>query len=681
MAKRITPAVHWQRQDDPVRRIAIAGKPAIKADLKAVLRKMSELVPDAMLPYIKAGDWHGAIGTIDWNHLRQIMRAPFSTIGKTRQAGAELGARQINERHKQAGRKVTFRKMTLAGYRVSKDAGDEFAFDMFDADIQAQLRLAQDELIQDLEQGARDTIEQVVLNGVRQGLGPDEIMDDIRQVIGLTPRQAQAVMNYRDMLESLDSGALDRRLRNFLEDDSVQEAIASGEPLDQVMVDKLVDDYTDNYLDYRAETIAQTESTRAANLGLQDAYSQAIDNGVFSSDAVKQFWRIALDEKTCAVCRAIPDMNPNGVAIDDPFDSPNGPVDAPPDPHVNCFPADTEVRLSSDLLAVSSRWYDGNLVIIRTASGKCLTSTPNHPILTDRGFVRAQDLNEGSNVVCRAVSDRVFSLQDANHDDVPSTIKKIADAFAGTSEVLSVPVPMTSEDFHGDGMEGDVAVVWTNRLLESRSSIEAKANQIAEVSFIFRWFGPFRPLVSAGAQLVKGLLRTSNRIMRVLHDGGSFTTGHFGRSERLSFAGCPGSNAFTTQPPHDHRPAHPEMFGKCQNGLPGSEHRHHLSGGRDAFQLPRSFDRDAVGFQGIADPGLMYAELASHLLAGNSGRVECDAVIDVSLRKFSGHVFNLQTAAGWYEAEGMIVHNCRCSIEIVTDLGSLTAESADAEAA
>ncbi len=226
--------------------------------------------------------------------------------------------------------------MTLAGYRVSKDAGDEFAFDLYTQDVQDQLRQAQDELIQDLEQGIRDSIEQIVVNGARQGLGSDQTMDDIRQLIGLTDRQAQAVMNYRDMLESLDSGALDRQLRNFLEDETVQDAIDSGESLDDLMVDKLVQDYADNYLDYRAETIAQTESTRAANLGLQDAYSQAIDNGVFPSDAVKQFWKIALDETTCAVCQSIPDLNPNGVAIDEPFESSIGQVDAPPDPHPNC---------------------------------------------------------------------------------------------------------------------------------------------------------------------------------------------------------------------------------------------------------------------------------------------------------------------------------------------------------
>jgi hypothetical protein len=172
----------------------------------------------------------------------------------------------------------------------------------------------------------------VIMNGASLGLSPDDIVDDIRQAVGLTARQAQAVLNYRDALETLDGDALDRQLRNFLEDDTVQDAIDSGTPLDGSMVDKLVQDYTDNHLDYRADTIARTEWTRAANYGLQDAYEQAIDRGVFPSSAVRQYWRIALDEKTCDVCKSILNINPDGVEIGEPFRSTDGDVDAPPAP-------------------------------------------------------------------------------------------------------------------------------------------------------------------------------------------------------------------------------------------------------------------------------------------------------------------------------------------------------------
>lgn len=330
MVKYIIPAAHWQRKDDPVRRIATRGQPQLKADLKACLAKLPELLPENAASYAGKGDWWDLLHAMNWHHFGQVLRAPFGQIGRIREAAAHLGAQQINALHRHAGKPVRFRKG-----KVRKDAGDEFAYDMYDEDLQAELRAAQDELISQLSQGVRDTVEAVVLRGAQQGLSPDDIVDDIRSVITLTDKQAQAVLNYRDMLETLDSDALERRLRNSGEDDAVQAAIDSGEPLDQAMIDKLVGDYEDNYLDYRAGMIAQTESTRAANAGLQDVYQQAIDRGVFDDDAVRQHWRIDLGENVCPVCRSIPGRNPNGVAIGESFDSIDGPQDAPP-VHPNC---------------------------------------------------------------------------------------------------------------------------------------------------------------------------------------------------------------------------------------------------------------------------------------------------------------------------------------------------------
>src|SRR5258708_33060326 len=131
-------------------------------------------------------------------------------------------------------------------------------------------------------------------------------------MIGLTDVQAKAVATCRGMLENLDSDALERRLRNVAEDDVIAEAIDAGEDLAAAYIDQMVSDYTDNFLDYRADMIAQTEATRAANAGLQDAYQQSIDRGVFPSDAVRQYWTVALDERTCEICLSIPDMNEEG---------------------------------------------------------------------------------------------------------------------------------------------------------------------------------------------------------------------------------------------------------------------------------------------------------------------------------------------------------------------------------
>lgn len=343
MAKQVRPARHWQARDAPLRRLADRGAIGVARDLRAVLGQLGTLLPADAKERAHRADWTGLVAGIRWGHFREALKNTFARIGKVREAGAEYAVQQINGKFAQARRPVRFRKSFQVDRtsdrildRVVKAAGDQFAFDLYSNDVLAEIKQAQDDLIQQLEGTARDTIQAVIERGAVDGLGPDEIVDDIRATIGLTRRQAQAVANYRDMLESLDSDALVRQLRNVLEDDDIQAAIDAGTPLDELYVDKLVGDYTDNYLDYRAETIAQTESTRASNAGLQDAYSQAIDRGVFPSDAVRQHWKTALNERVCPVCNSIPDMNPDGVAMDESFESIDGPMDAPPDPHPNC---------------------------------------------------------------------------------------------------------------------------------------------------------------------------------------------------------------------------------------------------------------------------------------------------------------------------------------------------------
>lgn len=219
--------------------------------------------------------------------------------------------------------------------RLRKAVGDGFDFDLLDEDTQDELRALQDALIAELDEKARDTIEGIISGGIAAGDTADEMAANIRDTITLTERQAQAVTNYRNLLEDLNRGALDRALRNTDYDAIVQTAINRGEFLTDAEIDRLVEDYADNYLDYRADTIARTESLRAANAGLRDSYRQAADRGVFPAEAVTRRWRIATDERVCPICQSIAANNKGGVGLDEDFESADGPVDDPP-VHPSC---------------------------------------------------------------------------------------------------------------------------------------------------------------------------------------------------------------------------------------------------------------------------------------------------------------------------------------------------------
>jgi len=68
---------------------------------------------------------------------------------------------------------------------------------------------------------------------------------------------------------------------------------------------------------------------------------------------------------------------------------------------VYCFVGETKVESPSPIERSYVREYSGLLVTIKTALGNELTGTPNHPILTGKGWVALGLLKEGDQVISR----------------------------------------------------------------------------------------------------------------------------------------------------------------------------------------------------------------------------------------------------------------------------------------
>lgn len=326
MAKRVRPAKHYQHPRAPQRLLADQAIPGIARAFKPALKVGSRLFDRTEASrLIAAGRWREVAGLVNWSHAEHAMVRPLAMVADVYDAGGRLGARKLNGSFARAGRKV----------RVRKDAADRFNFDLFNPQTSARIRQMQDELISSLGDDARNVIQQTVLAGLRAGRSPDQIAGDIKAVIGLTNSQAQAVMRFRGELEQMDNGALDRALMSSADKSVFQDALDNGQQLSQATIDQLTSNYADAYLSYRATTIATSEATNAMSLGLVDSYQQAVDSGVMPSEAVSKHWQIALDEKTCDHCLSVVDQNPDGVGLDEQFDTDEGPVDAP-GLHPNC---------------------------------------------------------------------------------------------------------------------------------------------------------------------------------------------------------------------------------------------------------------------------------------------------------------------------------------------------------
>lgn len=145
--------------------------------------------------------------------------------------------------------------------------------------------------VREVTQEQRDMLRRVHSDGVAAGLNPKDIARDMRDSIGLTDYQAQIVQNYRRALVQGDyADALARELSDGRSDRSVAAAQNAGTALKPEQIDTMVERYRQNWIGYRAETIARTEGLRVAHQGTREAFQQAIDGGHAEAEQLEREW-------------------------------------------------------------------------------------------------------------------------------------------------------------------------------------------------------------------------------------------------------------------------------------------------------------------------------------------------------------------------------------------------------
>jgi hypothetical protein len=228
---------------------------------------------------------------LDENTLAQVTR--LIEQGKAMDALriAESAARLISS--------AANRSYVAGAERISQWIGDNtktiVSYDRVNTRAVQQMQNNQLRIVREFTQEQRAATRNALTDGVRRGINPRAQAQAFRDSIGLTQAQEQIVRNYRRQLENADSGALGRRLRDRRSDRTVRSAILNDEPLAQGKVDQLVDRYRENWVGFRAETIARTEALRATHEGSREAFRQAIDQGELDPGELVRTWRTAHD--------------------------------------------------------------------------------------------------------------------------------------------------------------------------------------------------------------------------------------------------------------------------------------------------------------------------------------------------------------------------------------------------
>lgn len=335
--------------------------------------------------------------------------------------------------------------------------------------------------------------------------------------------------------------------------------------------------------------------------------------------------------------------------------------------HANCVVGDTKVS-GPDVQVGYRRYYEGEIVTLVTARGHNLTITPNHPVLTDRGWVNAGDLQEGDNLVSGTFGNGYLALR-PNEDDVPPRIEDVVSALSMVGATRVSGVPTSPEEFHGDGRDSEVDIVARDHLLgdvrdasvvepSSKEDFKVGAHALSSEGLSRSGLGGMETLfwsLLASGEGLSGLCATHFDLL-------------FGDSlpaeARRLLAPSNGEVGFL-EPSPDDGAADAEHFGHLIDALPGLVNLLEVGRGSNSLRAdaPHFGERfDPPTTKGEAERLRVFAEYGGRLLERLGFMVETDRLVNKSVRQYAGHVYNLQTSEGWYSANSIITSNCFCTI-------------------
>lgn len=351
---------------------------------------------------------------------------------------------------------------------------------------------------------------------------------------------------------------------------------------------------------YRASLIARTET--------RNALFQANQDNMEAMGIEGKSWVLGAGgvEGNCEKC--IANSSVGVIPVKDEFPNPQDTI------HPGCVLPGTMVSPLGMQLMTRAH-YSGMVVELHTRRGDRLTVTPNHPILTPTGFIPAERLREGSNVVCSSFREGMLYSMNPDYQQVPSRIEDIWDSLMLSPGMALTSVKVSPVDFHGDAgrFDGDVNIIYPDSLLEGYIDDSTGSKHIR-----------------------KKQLR-----------GGDTDLLHF-----------PGVSLLNTFSDRAFTPSGSSV-GVCRDSLPFNrgEPVHSNQGG-----LAVSTRRDTSLNQVALDDASVNAELARQFQDRFASFITADEIVEVRNYYFSDHVFNLQSLESLYIANGVVVKNCTCAI-------------------
>lgn len=405
----------------------------------------------------------------------------------------------------------------------------------------------------------------------------------------------------------------------------------------------------------RARMIAATEVAAAQTRGNVAAWK--------TTGVVKKVrWVVSADHTEPDECT----VNANAGPVDFGKAFPSG--DEHPPQHPRCFSGDAVVS-ASGVSSYYKRWFDGEVVIICIPGMADTTVTPNHPILTRRGWVKAGLLKIGDSVLQCVDPCRGVDLLNPYDNHMETRIDEMANSLLMTSEMVSISVPSSTEAFHGDGsVNGEIDIVRATGQFSDRGEL-VKRRENEFLRSVQR-----RGIMFDGGSMENLGFEFDDRSARrsVSRSGNplSFYRRHSAHADNGSLMRAANSVSQALEGSDNVAMVATSAIGNGFGGF-SSDVVGVKSGQLFRSEAPTPDGRtrwgkqcEASGLESTGYNGICNTNAGRYGMDGFSGLVVPVKISKIWNEDFHGYVHNVETDSGFYMANSMIVHNCRCVLRI-----------------
>jgi len=307
---------------------------------------------------------------------------------------------------------------------------------------------------------------------------------------------------------------------------------------------------------------------------------------------------------------------------------------------IECLPGNNLVS-GAVIRAGHRRWYQGRIVEVVTNNGRKFTATPNHPMLTRSGWVAAGELNSGDDLIGYRRDKDSSAWGNSHKHDSPSAISEIFVTLSKAAVTERIEGRLI--DFHGDGSDCHVDVVRTTCDLPfgdfAAIRQPPKHLRFANANFSALTFCPSCHHLIVVSQRCGFCDRPYSDIEGAQFRMDEIVTRAIGQGERVG--------AFSGGVPRDQISDRNIIAEAGRQPAIGEIQATRISARSAYARLPDDASNPPGGC----------ADGCGDFYDAMPGDIELDRIISLRFRDFSGHVYNLSTAHGYFLIDGLYTGN------------------------